>query len=77
MRETSSDTASLEPHAQYNNFRIDNLLWQSRFLFWQVAQLRFSGFLYYARRTFAERSRTLNAAAIHSYRLWHGDLTVA
>ena len=36
---------SLEPHAQYNNFRIDNLLWQSRFLFWQVAQLRFTGFL--------------------------------
>lgn len=39
---------SLEPHANYCNFRIDNGLWQARLLFWQVAQLRLSGFLYYA-----------------------------
>ena len=49
---------SLEPHAQYNNFRIDNLLWQSRFLFWQVAQLRFSGFLYYSLNAWGHTNQT-------------------
>eukprot|EP01043_Picozoa_sp_COSAG02_P082184 COSAG02_NODE_20466_length_830_cov_1.406293_2_plen_111_part_01 len=38
---------SLEPWKQYCNFRLDNLLHESRLLFWQIAQLRLTGFLYW------------------------------
>ena len=38
---------SLEPRQPFLNFRLDNSLWQSRLLFWQSAQLRMTGFLYW------------------------------
>ena len=38
---------SLEPAGRYCNLRLDNLLFEARLLFWQIAQLRFAGFLYW------------------------------
>ena len=36
---------SLEPWGNFSNFRIDNMLHEPRLLFWQMAQLRLTGFL--------------------------------
>ncbi len=38
---------SLEPAGHYCNLRLDNLLFEARLLFWQIAQLRLVGFLYW------------------------------
>ena len=38
---------SLEPAGRFNNFRLDNPLHEPRLLFWQIAQLRLTGFLYW------------------------------
>lgn len=35
---------SLEPFGKYANLRLDNNLFEPRLLFWQVAQLRLTGY---------------------------------
>ncbi len=39
---------SLQPWHPYVNFRLDNLLYEPRFLFWQSAQLGLTGVLYWS-----------------------------
>ena len=38
---------SLEPWKQFLNLRVDNMLWEPRLLFWQMAQMKLTGFLYW------------------------------
>ena len=38
---------SLEPWKEFLNLRVDNLLWEPRLLFWQMAQMKLTGFLYW------------------------------
>ena len=36
-----------EPWKKFCNFRLDNPLFEARLLFWQVAQMKLTGFLYW------------------------------